>query len=77
MRPVAEKNNIIYFPYAFPKELYAPPASNAILVAQQVLAGQFWAAHGLQCSDMTSLIGNNVAGMVFDAARQDRVSRSG
>lgn len=31
VRPVAEKNNIIYFPYAFPKELYKPPASNAIL----------------------------------------------
>ena len=33
------------------------------------IAGQFWAAHGLQCSDMTSLVGNNVAGMVFDAAK--------
>ncbi|WP_020559477.1 ABC transporter substrate-binding protein [Thiofilum flexile] len=31
VRPVAEKNGIIYFPYAFPKTLYAPPASNAIL----------------------------------------------
>ena len=31
VRPVAEKNNIIYFPYAFPKELYAKPASNAVL----------------------------------------------
>lgn len=31
VRPVAEKNNIIYFPYAFPKELYTRPASNAIL----------------------------------------------
>ncbi len=31
VRPVAEKNNIMYFPYAFPKSLYAPPASNAIL----------------------------------------------
>lgn len=31
VRPVAEKNNIIYFPYAFPKSLYTPPASNAIL----------------------------------------------
>lgn len=31
VRPVAEKNAIIYIPYAFPKELYAPPASNAIL----------------------------------------------
>ena len=39
------------------------------------IAGQFWAAHGLQCSDMTSLIGNNVAGMVFDAAKAfDRVT---
>ena len=31
VRPVAEKNNIMYFPYAFPKELYTAPASNAIL----------------------------------------------
>ena len=31
VRPVAEKNNIMYFPYAFPKSLYASPASNAIL----------------------------------------------
>ncbi|WP_411037174.1 ABC transporter substrate-binding protein [Shinella sp. BYT-45] len=31
VRPVAEQNGIMYFPYAFPKELYMPPASNAIL----------------------------------------------
>ncbi len=31
VRPVAEKSNIIYFPYAFPKELYTKPASNAVL----------------------------------------------
>jgi len=31
VRPVAEQNNIMYFPYAFPKSLYAPPASNAVL----------------------------------------------
>lgn len=31
VRPVAEQNGIIYIPYAFPKELYTPPASNAIL----------------------------------------------
>jgi branched-chain amino acid transport system substrate-binding protein len=31
VRPVAEQNNIMYFPYAFPKELYSPPASNAVL----------------------------------------------
>ena len=31
VRPVAEKNNIIYFPYAFPKTLYQKPASNAVL----------------------------------------------
>ena len=30
VRPVAEAKGIIYFPYAFPKELYTPPASNAI-----------------------------------------------
>ena len=31
VRPVAEQNNIIYFPYAFPKSLYVAPASNAVL----------------------------------------------
>lgn len=31
VRPVAEANNIMYFPYAFPKELYSAPASNAVL----------------------------------------------
>lgn len=31
VRPVAESKGIIYFPYAFPKELYQKPASNAVL----------------------------------------------
>jgi branched-chain amino acid transport system substrate-binding protein len=31
VRPVAESKGIIYFPYAFPKALYTPPASNAVL----------------------------------------------
>ena len=31
VRPVAEQRGIMYFPYAFPKELYTAPASNAIL----------------------------------------------
>lgn len=31
VRPVAEQNGIMYFPYSFPKELFSPPASNAIL----------------------------------------------
>jgi len=31
VRPVAEQKGIMYFPYAFPKELYKKPASNAIL----------------------------------------------
>lgn len=31
VRPVAESNGIIYFPYAFPKSLYTAPASNAVL----------------------------------------------
>ena len=31
VRPVAEQNGIIYFPYAFPKALYTAPASNAVL----------------------------------------------
>jgi len=55
-----------------------PPAAavgGKTLYANYGVAGQFWAAHGLQCSDMTSLIGNNVAGMVFDAAKSiDRVT---
>ena len=39
------------------------------------VSGQFWAATNLHCSDMTSLIGNNVAGMVFDVAKSiDRVT---
>jgi hypothetical protein len=39
------------------------------------VAGQYWAATGLQCSQMTSLIGNNVASMVFDMAKSlDRVT---
>ncbi len=31
VRSVAERNDIIYFPYAFPKSLYQKPASNAVL----------------------------------------------
>ncbi len=31
VRPVAEQNGIMYFPYAFPKSLYTAPASNAVL----------------------------------------------
>ena len=31
VRPVAEDKGIMYFPYAFPKELYSAPASNAVL----------------------------------------------
>lgn len=31
VRPVAEQKGIMYFPYAFPKELYTKPASNAVL----------------------------------------------
>jgi hypothetical protein len=58
--------------------LIEPPASAAAghtLYDSYGVAGQFWAAHGLQCSDMTSLIGNNVAGMVFDASKSiDRVT---
>ena len=31
VRPVAEQNKIIYFPYSFPKSLYSKPAENAVL----------------------------------------------
>ncbi len=59
-------------------QMVEPPGAAAggkTLYDNYGVAGQFWAAHGLQCSDMTSLIGNNVAGMVFDAAKSiDRVT---
>ncbi len=56
-----------------------PPASAgpepATLYNSYGIAGQYWAATNLQCSDMTSLIGNNVASMVFDIAKSiDRVT---
>src|SRR5581483_241187 len=55
-----------------------PPQSAAggkTLYDNYGVAGQYWAAHDMQCSDMTSLVGNNVAGMVFDAAKaMDRVT---
>jgi hypothetical protein len=59
--------------------MIAPPASSgkqlATLYDQYGVAGDYWAATSLHCSDMTSLIGNNVAGMVFDAAKSlDRVT---
>ncbi len=58
--------------------MVAPPASGkqpVTLYDQYGVAGDYWAATNLQCSDMTSLIGNNVAGMVFDAAKSiDRVT---
>jgi hypothetical protein len=39
------------------------------------MAGLYWASTGLTCSQMTSTIGNNVAGMVFDMAKSlDRVT---
>src|ERR1039457_4707606 len=59
--------------------LVRPPASPGPALAtpynEYGVAGQYWAATNLQCSDMTSLIGNNVAGMVFDLAKSmDRVT---
>ncbi len=58
--------------------MVAPPSSGkapATLYDEYGVAGNYWAATNLQCSDMTSLIGNNVAGMVFDAAKSiDRVT---
>jgi hypothetical protein len=58
--------------------MIAPPSSGkqlATLYDEYGVAGDYWAATNMQCSDMTSLIGNNVAGMVFDAAKSlDRVT---
>ncbi len=60
--------------------MVAPPQTGkqpATLYAEYGVAGDYWAATNLQCSDMTSLIGNNVAGMVFDVAKSiDRVTIS-
>jgi hypothetical protein len=51
------------------------PTTGKTLYDNYGTAGQYWAATGLQCSDMTSLIGNNVAGMVFDMSKSlDRVT---
>ena len=51
------------------------PAAQVSLYDQYGVAGQSWNAYDMQCSDMTSLIGNNVASMVFDAAKAlDRVT---
>ena len=60
--------------------MVAPPQSArqpSTLYAEYGVAGDYWAATNLQCSDMTSLIGNNVAGIVFDVAKSiDRVTIS-
>jgi hypothetical protein len=59
--------------------LIKPPAAPGRPVAtpynQYGMSGQFWAPTNLQCSDMTALIGNDVAGMLFDFAKAlDRVT---
>ncbi|MGD0374908.1 MAG: type IV secretion system protein [Streptosporangiaceae bacterium] len=56
------------------KPVAAPGPQNGTLYDNYGTSGDFWAATNLQCSDMTSLIGNNVASMVFDVAKSiDRV----
>src|SRR5215470_10161751 len=61
--------------------LISPPPNTtstkqpATLYDSYGMAGQTWAAYDLQCSDMASLVGNNIAGVVFDAAKaMDRVT---
>lgn len=58
--------------------MVSPPGNEqrpATLYDEYGVAGDYWAATNLQCSDMTSLVGNDVAGMVFDAAKAiDRVT---
>src|SRR6516225_3384762 len=61
--------------------LISPPPNTtsakqpATLYDSYGMAGQSWAAYDLQCSDMASLVGNNIAGVVFDAAKAlDRVT---
>ncbi len=51
------------------------PTTGKTLYDNYGMAGQYWASTGLNCSQMTSSIGNNVAGMVFDMAKSlDRVT---
>jgi len=83
---VGDLNNVCQPSVPAPEEatggidaLIRPPDSTikqpATLYDSYGVAGQSWAAFDLQCSDMTSLIGNNVAGVVFDAAKAlDRVT---
>jgi hypothetical protein len=59
--------------------LIRPPASavrqSATLYDSYGMAGQSWSAYGLQCSDFASIIGNQVAGVVFTGAKAlDRVT---
>src|SRR5215469_13020782 len=59
--------------------LIRPPASavrqSATLYNTYGMAGQSWSAYGLQCSDFASIIGNQVAGVVFTGAKAlDRVT---
>src|SRR6266487_890452 len=59
--------------------LIKPPAAPGKALktpySQYGMSCQSWAATNLQCSDMTSLIGNDVAGMLFDFAKAiDRVT---
>jgi hypothetical protein len=52
-----------------------PSTAKPTLYDSYGMAGQSWAAYDLQCSDMASLVGNNIAGVVFDAAKAlDRVT---
>jgi hypothetical protein len=51
------------------------PATGKTLYDNYGMAGQDWDSYGLTCSQMTSSIGNSVAGMVFDMAKSlDRVT---
>src|SRR3984957_15736578 len=51
------------------------PTTGNTLYDNYGMAGQDWASTGLTCSQMTSSIGNSVAGMVFDMAKSlDRVT---
>jgi len=52
-----------------------PSTAKPTLYDSYGMAGQTWNAFDLQCSDMASLVGNNIAGVVFDAAKAlDRVT---
>lgn len=67
IRPYAEAKNVMYFAYDFPKELYAKPASNAVLgmVADYQSAPSIlkWLKHHEKAKNFATLAAKNADGL--------------